>query len=96
MVKMFKCTVQMFGLPQQVTSLPQVEVEIKEGASIPELVMALRNALPSLKGPVIAPGEARLNESYAFVVNGEFQSNDSEIRLHNGDRVVLILLAVGG
>lgn len=93
---MFKCVVQMFGLPQQLAIQPQVEVEINEGAGIPELVMALRNKLPSLEGPVIVPGEAQLTGSYAFVVNGEFQPVDSEIRIRNGDRVVLILLAVGG
>lgn len=86
----------MFGLPQQLAIPPQVEVEINEGSGIPELVMAIRNKMPFLEGPVIVPGEARLTGSYAFVVNGEFQPVDSEIQIRNGDRVVLILLAVGG
>jgi hypothetical protein len=93
---MFRCIVQMFGLPQQITNLHRIEVDINDEASIPELVIALRNTLPSMEGPVIIPGQARLNENYSFVINGEFQPNDSDIQIHNGDRVVLILLAVGG
>ena len=33
---------------------------------------------------------------YAFVINGQLQPDGSDIRIQNGDRIALVLLAVGG
>jgi molybdopterin converting factor small subunit len=86
----------MFGLPRQLTSLPGVEVELNESAGIQQLIAALKSKIPALEGPVILQGIDRLTDNYAFVINGEFHLTDSDIRLKNGDRIVLILLATGG
>jgi molybdopterin converting factor small subunit len=93
---MFKSKVQMFGLPQQLTSLSDVEVDLSDPAGVQQLTAALRSKMPALEGPVILHELDRLTDNYAFVINGEFHLNDSDIRIKNGDRIVLILLATGG
>ena len=90
------CTVEFFGMPPGTTDLPKVDIEVGDGAGIPELVATLRQAIPTLDGPVISAGEERLLESFAFNINGEFYFGDAEVHVRKDDRVVLILLAAGG
>jgi hypothetical protein len=93
---MFRATIQMFGLPKQITYLPEVEVDLSDPAGVQQLIAALRSRITALEGPVILPGTDRLTDNYAFVINGEFHLSDSDIRVKKGDRIVLILLATGG
>ena len=93
---MFKCVVGMFGLSDEVTELREVEVELKDGASLGDVIAALRREIPALEGEVIRAGEERLTEHYAFNINGRFYSDDSELQLQDGDRVALLILATGG
>ena len=91
-----RCVVEMFGLPQEITKLRQVEVELKDKAGLRDLIAALRRKIPTLEGHAIHAGEDRLRQYYAFNVNGYFYSDDSELQLQDGDRVGLLLLASGG
>lgn len=93
---MFRCVVGMFGLSDEVTELREVEVELKDGASLGDVIAALRREIPALEGKVIRAGEERLMENYAFNINGQFHSDDSEFQLRDGDHVALLLLATGG
>jgi molybdopterin converting factor small subunit len=93
---MFRCTVEMFGLPEEITDRRKVEVELKDGASPRDVVAALRRKIPALEGCIICSGEDRLTESYAFNINGRFYTGDEEVQLKDGDRVVLLTLATGG
>ena len=93
---MFKCVVQMFGLPREITDLREVEVELKDGASLEDVIAALRNKIPSLEGPVIRTGENRLVELYKFNVNGRFYYDDVELQLQSGDRIALLTPVTGG
>ena len=93
---MNRCFVQLFGLPREVTELQKVEVGLKDGASLGDVIAALRSEIPALEGPVIHAGENRLTEYYAFNINGRFYPNDSEIQLQDSDRIALLTLATGG
>jgi len=88
--------VQMFGLPREVTELREVEVELKDGASLGDVVAALRHGIPALEGHVIRAGENRLMEHCAFNINGRFYLDDRDIQLRDGDRILLLTLATGG
>ena len=90
-----KFTVEMFGL-SPFTEDNSVEVEMREGASVAELVAALRKKMPAFRGRVIMADQDRLVENYGFYVNGEFVSDEGTVVLKQGDRIVLILLATGG
>jgi molybdopterin converting factor small subunit len=93
---MFKCVVQMFGLPPELTSLRQVELELKHGATLEDVITGLRQEIPSLEGPVIRKGENQLVEFYKFNVNGRFYFDDTGLKLHPGDRIALLTPATGG
>jgi molybdopterin converting factor small subunit len=93
---MFRCTVEMFGLSPEITELREVEVKLKDGASLGDVVAALRRKIPALEGGVICAGEDRLTEFYAFNINGCFYAGDEEVQLKDGDRVALLTLATGG
>jgi sulfur carrier protein ThiS len=91
-----KCTVEMFGMPPEVSNVNCIEFELAEGSNLADLVRSLRFRLPSLSGKVISEEEDRLLDHYAFIVNGHYYPSESEGPLRNGDRVVLVLLAMGG
>ncbi len=93
---MFRCTVQLFGLPHQVTELRQVAVELKDGARLRDLIAALRREIPALEGHAIHAGENRLMERCAFNINGRFYLDDNQVQLQSSDRIALLTLATGG
>jgi len=93
---MVKCTVEVFGVPPEITDMRSTDIHLKDGATPTDLVAALREKVPALEGPIIAPGEDRLNEVYGFYINGQFYTGDEEVHLKTGDRIVLLALAMGG
>ncbi len=90
-----KLTVEMFGLSPFVDT-NAVEVEVANDASLAQLIEALGRKLPALRGRVIDTEQNRLVENYGLYINTQFVSGDEPVRLKQGDRVVLILLATGG
>jgi molybdopterin converting factor small subunit len=86
--------VEMFGLSPH-TEANLVNVEVENGATIGQLLEELGRKVPKLRGRVIQP-DNRLVENYGLYINGEFVSDDAAVRIKQGDRVVLILLATGG
>ncbi len=93
---MFRCVVRLFGLPSEITELQEVEVGLKDGASLGDVIAALRREIPALEGRVIRAGENRLMKHLAFNINGRFYLDDREVQLQDGDRVALLTLATGG
>jgi molybdopterin converting factor small subunit len=93
---MFKCAVQMFGLPREITDLREVEVELNDGASMGEVIAALRNKIPALEGSAFRTGEDRLAELYKFNVNGHLYFDGMDFQLHSGDRIALLIPITGG
>jgi len=93
---MNRCIVQLFGLSREVTKLQKVEVELKDGANLGDVIAALRREIPALEGRVIRTGENQLMEHCAFNINGRFYLNDKEVQLQDDDRVALLTLATGG
>jgi molybdopterin converting factor small subunit len=93
---MFKWTIPMYGLPREITELREVEVELKDGANMAEVIAALRKKVPSLEGPVIRPGEDQLVEQYKFNINGHFYFAGMDFQLHQGDRIALLVPMTGG
>jgi len=93
---MNRCIVQLFGLAREVTELHELEVKLKDGASLGDVIAVLRREIPALEGRVIRAGEDRLMEHCAFNINGRFFLNDKDVQLQDGDRVSLLTLATGG
>ena len=93
---MIKCTVEMFGLPPEITDMRSTEVVLRDDATPADVVAALRQNIPALEGPIISPGEDRLTEVFGFYINGQFYTGDQQVHLKTGDRIVLLALALGG
>ena len=93
---MFKCVIGLFGLPQEIASEHEVEVELRSEASLTDVIVALRQKIPRLEGPVICDGKDKLTEDYVFNINGRFYIDDNEIRIRSGDHVALLILPTGG
>jgi molybdopterin converting factor small subunit len=93
---MFTCTVEIFGLPEEITSPPKVEVSLKDGASIKDVIAVLRRKVPALEGPVIHLGKDQLVDYFGFYINGRCYTSDQEVQIKYGDHIVLLALATGG
>jgi len=93
---LLKCVIGLFGLPREITSMHEVEVELGDEASLADVIAALRMKIPKLEGPVICDGEDKLTEYYAFNINGRFYTDDKEIRIRFGDNMALLALPTGG
>jgi molybdopterin converting factor small subunit len=92
----FRCVVQMFGLPSEITELREVEVELDDGATLRDVVAALKNKIPALEGTAILVGEDQLVENYKFNVNGRFYYDDMGLKIKSGDRIALLVPITGG
>ena len=55
---MFKVVIPMYGLAREITELREVEVELREGATMPEVIAAMREKVPALEGPVLRPSRS--------------------------------------
>ena len=86
----------MYGLRREITELREVEVELRDGATIAEVIAAMREKIPALEGPVFRKGEDRLVEQYKFNVNGKFYFDGQDFKLHEGDRIALLVPITGG
>ncbi len=90
-----KIKVEMYGLAPY-TEANSVDVEVKNGAGIEEILNTILQKIPALEGHVIQTGVNRLTETYGMYVNGRFIGQDEHIEIKPDDRIVLILLAIGG
>ncbi len=88
--------IPMYGLPREITPLREVEVELKDNATMAEVIAAMKAKIPSLEGPVIRRGENRLVDQFKFNVNGNFYFDGQEFILHPGDRIALLVPITGG
>jgi molybdopterin converting factor small subunit len=93
---MFKVVIPMYGLRREITERREVEVELRDGATMAEVIAAMREKIPSLEGPVLREGEDRLVEQYKFNINGTFYYDGQDFKLNKGDRIALLVPMTGG
>jgi molybdopterin converting factor small subunit len=92
----FNITIPMYGLPYEITTQSSLTLELKDGASMADVIAAMREKAPALNGTVFRRGEDRLAEQYKFNINGHFYFDGSDFRLHPGDRIALLVPVTGG
>jgi molybdopterin converting factor small subunit len=95
-MKTFKAVISMFGLHREVTPLRELEVELRDGAGMAEVIDAMKKKIPALEGTVIRKGENRLVSQYKFNVNGNFYFAGQNFELHEGDRIALLTPMTAG
>jgi molybdopterin converting factor small subunit len=89
-------TIEIYSLPREMSEFKRVDIDLNNGASLREIVNALRRKYPALEGIVIRAGGGHLLEKYMFNINGTFYFNDAEFKLKEGDRIALLTVATGG
>ena len=95
---MTRCAVEFFIAPTKLTE-SKVEIEVKEGAKLRDVIAALRRKVPALEGSVIVAGEDRIVEGYTFNIHGHFytdEDKDEDLQLRDGDRIALLTIPMGG
>ena len=96
---MIKCIVEFFGVPVKTNEL-KVEIELKEGAKLKDIIAALRHKLPALEETIIVPGQDRMVEGYTFNIQGKFYidgyDDDKDLQLKNGDHIAMLTIPTGG
>ncbi len=93
---MFGTVIHIYGLPREISTVREAEVELREGAGMAEVIAALREKIPELEGPVIREGQARLMDYFKFNINGHFYFDGMDFELHKGDRIALLMPITGG
>ena len=93
---MITCTVEMWGLPRELSGVPQVELKVKDDAGLRDIIAALKKTVPVLEGAVISSGGDCLEDTCAFAIGGQFYVEGEDVKLKNGDRLRLLTLATGG
>jgi molybdopterin converting factor small subunit len=93
---MFKCLVELYGLSRDTTSLRSVDVELRDGAGMADVIEALREKIPALDECAFRPGEGRLADLYKFNMNGRLYYDGMDFQLHSGDHIALLTLIAGG
>jgi molybdopterin converting factor small subunit len=93
---MAKWKIPMYGLPREITPLREVEVDLRDNATMAEIIAAMKEKIPTLEGPVIRRGENRLVDQFKFNVNGNFYFDGQDFTLHQGDRIALLVPITGG
>ena len=96
---MIKCIVEFFGVPLKTKEL-KVEIELKEGAKLKDIIAALRRKLPALEETIIVPGTDRMVMGYTFNIHGKFYidgyDDDINLNLKDGDRIAVLTIPTGG
>ena len=96
---MTKCTVDFFVLPASITE-QKVEIEVKEGAKLRDIIAALRLKVPALEGKIIITGQDYMVDGFTFNIHGHFYvdgfDNDQDLQLKDGDHIALLTMPVGG
>ncbi|MBI4282702.1 MAG: MoaD/ThiS family protein [Chloroflexi bacterium] len=93
---MTRHVVEMFGLCGRIAGQKEAEIELKESATLGDVVAALRRQVPALEGEVIRPEENRLTDRYAFNINGHSYFDNRKLPLQDGDHIILLTLSAGG
>ena len=96
---MTRCIVDFFGVPAKIPD-GKVEIELKEGAKLRDIIAALRQKTPVLEGTIIVAGEDRMFDGYTFNIHGRFYTDafdaNETLQLQNGDHIALLTVPVGG
>ena len=88
--------VEMFGLPYSLTGKRRVEFELENSAGLTDIVGALKREVPELIGEILNPDSDYLMDGFTFNINGRFYSDDRDLKIKEGDRIILLTLATIG
>lgn len=90
------CTIELFGVAQLLARTRHVSLTLPPGATLADLLRALRHRVPALAGSVIAAGGDVLADGYACNVNGLEFVRRPDRPIAAGDNIAIISADAGG
>ena len=90
------CTVELLGVARLRAKTREVFLALPQGATVAHVFSALAEKLPTLVGPVIAPGGNSLASGHACNINGRDFVRDLTVEVRPGDRIFIISADAGG
>ena len=89
--------IELFGLARIKSGIRVVEVDVPSVTNVGEVAKVLSENCPVLLGLAILDDKTGLQPSYTFNLNGtEFLGDGEEIRLEQGDSLLLFSSQAGG
>jgi len=89
-------TVEFFGLPRRLSGVKEVTVQVKEGASLRDVVVALTEMFPKFLDELVNPQTHDLQEPYFFNIDARHVPPSLEFQPTEGQRLLLLFLEAGG
>ena len=89
-------TVELFGLARRLSGEKEVRVEVGNGATLRDVVAALAARFPAFLGPLVVPDTHDMVEPYFFNYDGRRAARSLEEKPENNDRLLLLLMTLGG
>lgn len=89
-------TVEFFGLPRRLSGVKETTVEVKEGATLRDVVKALATKFPAFLGDLINPQTYELEPPYFFNINARHVPRNLEYQPKEGERLLLLFVEAGG
>ena len=90
------CTVELLGVARLRAKTREGSLALPQGATVAHVFSALAEKLPTLVGPVIAPGGNSLASGHACNINGRDFVRDLSVEVRPGDRIFIISADAGG
>jgi hypothetical protein len=88
--------VELYGLARRLSGEKEVTVEVGNAATLRDVVVALTDRFPAFLGSLVVPETYDLAAPYFFSYNGQRTARNLEERPKEHDRLMLLLLALGG
>jgi molybdopterin converting factor small subunit len=95
MAKMMELTVELFGPARRLSGERQAVLEVRDGATLRDVVAALAERYPGFVGSVIEP-ECRLADSYLINYNGKRTARSLDETPEEGDHLLILPVDAGG
>ena len=89
-------TVEFFGLPRRLSGVKETTVQVKEDATLRDVVKALAGSFPAFLGSLIDPKTYDLEIPYFFNIDARFVPRSLEHHPKTGERLLLLFLEAGG
>lgn len=91
-----RLTVELYGLARRLSGEREVTVDVGNDATLRDVVVALTERFPAFLGALAVPETYDLVAPYFFSYGGRRTARDLDERPKEGDRLLLLLLALGG
>jgi len=88
--------VEFFGLPRRLSGVREATVEVREGATLRDVVVALSERFPAFLGELVHPQTYDLHEPYFFNIDARYVPPSLDFKPKQGQRLLLLFLEAGG